>query len=127
MAAPPLTPHPLEPSRKERPVARESSSDLAAGVFGLRTLSGWEGNVNGRPAGQVRMLLGDGLFPRDEPVDLRQDVLESGLDVRRVQRGSFDEGEVVFLGESLRLVRRNRAQVSQIRFVSHQHNDDILI
>ena len=73
------------------------------------------------------MLLGDGLLSRDEPVDLRQDVLERRFYVCRIQRGSFDEGKVIFLSESFRFVRWNGAKMSQIGLIANQHDDDVLI
>ena len=54
-----------------------------------------------------------------------ENVVESRLDVGRVQRRSLDEGKVVLLGEGARFLRRHGAQVAQVRLVAHQHDHDV--
>ena len=54
-----------------------------------------------------------------------ENVVESRLDVGRVQRRSLDEGKVVLLGEGARVLRRHGAQVAQVRLVAHQHDHDV--
>ncbi len=53
--------------------------------------------------------------------------MEGRLDIGRVQRGRLDEGQVVLLGESASLFRRNCTKVSEIGLVADQHDDDISV
>lgn len=59
------------------------------------------------------------LFLRHDSIDFGEYVLESQIDVGRVQGGRFDETEAVLFGERLRLLGEDGAQVSQVRFVTH--------
>lgn len=54
-----------------------------------------------------------------------QNILESVLDITSIQRRSFNETKSILLGESLGLFRRYGPQMSQIRFVSNEHDDDV--
>ena len=51
--------------------------------------------------------------------------MEGRLDIGRVQRGRLDEGQVVLLGESASLFRRNCPKVSEVGLVADQHDDDV--
>ena len=56
-----------------------------------------------------------------------QFVLERELHVAGIQRRSLDEAEAVLARKLLRLLRRHRAQVSQIALVAHQHDHNIRV
>ena len=58
-------------------------------------------------------------------VDVREDVLERSLDVRRLQRGRFDEGQTLVTRETLRVLSLHAAQVFQVALVADQHDDDV--
>ena len=73
------------------------------------------------------MLFCHWLLSRDEAVDFRQDVLEGRLHIRRIQRGSFDEGTIIFLRKRFGFVRRHSSEVPQIGLVPDEHDHDVLI
>ena len=63
-------------------------------------------------------------LPRDDAVNLNEDRLKGEIDVCGVERGGFDEGEVVGFCEALGIVGEHGLQVLEIALVAHQHDDD---
>ena len=63
-------------------------------------------------------------LPRDDAVNLNEDRLKGEIDVCGVERGGFDESEVVGFCEALGIVGEHGLQVLEIALVAHQHDDD---
>jgi len=57
--------------------------------------------------------------------DLCEGALEREVDVRVVEGRRLDEQELVLLGERLRLLGRDRAQMLQIALVAHEHDHNL--
>ncbi len=66
-------------------------------------------------------------FLAHNPVDLCQNPLESFLDICRLQSWCLYERKTLFLWEGLCIFCRNTSQVLEIRFVAHQHDNNIRI
>jgi len=64
---------------------------------------------------------------RNNAVDFSQNVVEGSFNISTIQRGCLNKRQAMTLGKSAGFIRRNRTQVSQIRFVSHQHYDNVLV
>lgn len=52
-------------------------------------------------------------------VNTSQNVVEGSFNISTIQRGCLNKRQAMTLGKSAGFIRRNRTQVSQIRFVSH--------
>lgn len=80
-----------------------------------------------RVPGRLSVVVGyKGLLAHD-PVNLSENGHESTLDVGRLEGGCLHEEEILILGELLGVLGRHRAKASEVRLVSDEHDNDVLV
>lgn len=66
-------------------------------------------------------------LPANNVIDLRQNLRKRILNIHGLQRRRLHEERLLSFSEGLGVLRRHRSQMTQIAFVSNQHNHNVRI